>query len=303
MFQLNHWKRFISWERANPLSFEDPVALLSRVSYTYQSALLDLRFFPEIWYDYATFLLEKGGESGSTAEKVISVLRQGINDNPTSLLLNFTLAEYLETRKTSEFKEIQDLFETLLRTLEEKHKSTNGRYAVKRKEMQEYLARTTIIQDIEGEDEGERRERERQVQRDQQLEILARVEKPRYKELGSLCKAISLVWIVFMRLTRRSQSIRSARLVFSKARKSSLITSHVFIASALMEYYVNKDPVVAGKIFEVGLKTFPLGTKDDSDDLSTNIKDDDGGVGYILRYVDFLICLNDDNSMCILWVS
>lgn len=50
---------------------------------------------------------------------------------------------------------------------------------------------------------------------------------------------------------------------------------------ALMEYYVNKDAVVAGKIFEVGLKTFPM---------------DAGAVGYVLQYLEFLMCLNDDSS-------
>jgi cleavage stimulation factor subunit 3 len=71
--------------------------------------------------------------------------------------------------------------------------------------------------------------------------------------------------------------------VFSRARKSNLITNHVFVASALMEYYVNKDPVVAGKIFELGMKTFPL-------------NEDEGSTEYILRYLDFLMCLNDDNN-------
>jgi hypothetical protein len=52
---------------------------------------------------------------------------------------------------------------------------------------------------------------------------------------------------------------------------------------ALMEYYVNKDPTVAGKIFELGMKEFPL----NEDSQSTN---------YVLRYIDFFQCLNDDNS-------
>jgi cleavage stimulation factor subunit 3 len=50
-----------------------------------------------------------------------------------------------------------------------------------------------------------------------------------------------------------------------------------------MEYYVNKDPVVAGKIFEVGLKTFPL-------------TEDPYATQYVLHYLEFLMCLNDDNN-------
>lgn len=246
------------------------------------------------------------------SDQAVSVLRQGIQDNPTSLLLVFTLAEYLETRKTKDFKEISDLFEELLQGLESTHEKRNTYYDSAKTELQEYLVQHTVIADIEGEDEGERRERERSSARDQIVEVYARVEKPRIKELTGLCRAYSLVWIVYMRLTRRSQSIRAARLLFSRARKSSLITSHVFIASALMEYYVNKDPVVAGKIFEVGLKTFPLGgggnasasggaiTKEEEEVVAAaglnQDGEEDGGVGYILTYIDFLICLNDDNS-------
>jgi cleavage stimulation factor subunit 3 len=62
-----------------------------------------------------------------------------------------------------------------------------------------------------------------------------------------------------------------------------LITSHVYTASALIEFYVNKDAVVAGKIFELGIKTF-------------NIGEDEYATTFICRYLDFLICLNDDNS-------
>jgi cleavage stimulation factor subunit 3 len=50
-----------------------------------------------------------------------------------------------------------------------------------------------------------------------------------------------------------------------------------------MEYYVNKDSAVAGKIFEVGLKTFPLA-------------EDPNSTQYVLHYLEFLMCLNDDNN-------
>jgi Suppressor of forked protein (Suf) len=56
-----------------------------------------------------------------------------------------------------------------------------------------------------------------------------------------------------------------------------------------MEYHVNKDPVVAGKIFEVGLKNF-------------NLKEDAEAASYISHYIDFLIGLNDDNSKDLKWL-
>jgi cleavage stimulation factor subunit 3 len=164
-----------------------------------------------------------------------------------------------------------------------------ARFDKKRNQLYAYLKETfsTTFDDL---DEGERRERERELKKEHDREVESRVEKPREKNIEIVKKGYTLTWIVYMRLTRRSQSIKAARLVFSKARKSELITSHVFVASgmcflilALMEFYVNKDPVVAGKIFEVGLKTFPL-------------NEDKQAVGYVIQYLDFLMCLNDDNS-------
>lgn len=47
---------------------------------------------------------------------------------------------------------------------------------------------------------------------------------------------------------------------------------------------MNKDAVVAGKIFEVGMKQFPL----NEDPQATN---------YVSHYLDYLMCLNDDTSI------
>lgn len=114
-------------------------------------------------------------------------------------------------------------------------------------------------------------------------EVYQRIEVPRMKKNEMFKQSVSLVWIVYMRLTRRSQSIKAARIIFGKARKSALVTSHIYVASALMEYYVNKDAVVAGKIFEAGLKQFP-------------INEDPQAADFISHYIEFLKCLNDDNS-------
>ncbi|CAG8571347.1 3910_t:CDS:10 [Acaulospora morrowiae] len=70
----------------------------------------------------------------------------------------------------------------------------------------------------------------------------------------------------------------AARAIFSRARKSNHCTYHVFVASALMEYHCSKDQAVAGKIFELGLKSYA----DNSE--------------FAAQYLDFLIQLNDDNN-------
>ena len=73
-----------------------------------------------------------------------------------------------------------------------------------------------------------------------------------------------------------------ARSVFSRARKSVLCTYHIFVASALMEFYCNKDATVAGKVFEVGMRSLAL--------------NDEDAPPYVMHYLDFLISMNDDNS-------
>lgn len=66
--------------------------------------------------------------------------------------------------------------------------------------------------------------------------------------------------------------------MFGKARKASHPTWHVFEASAMMEYHANKDSGVAIRIFELGFKLF-------SEDVE-----------YVVRYLQFLLSINDDTS-------
>ena len=50
--QVEIWKRWINWEKEDPLVLkdEDPAAYKARVVYTYKQALMALRFWPEMWY-------------------------------------------------------------------------------------------------------------------------------------------------------------------------------------------------------------------------------------------------------------
>lgn len=66
--------------------------------------------------------------------------------------------------------------------------------------------------------------------------------------------------------------------MFGKARKAPNATWHIFEASAMMEYHVNKDSAVAIRIFELGLKVF-------SEE-----------VDYVVKYLTFLLSINDDTS-------
>jgi cleavage stimulation factor subunit 3 len=59
-----------------------------------------------------------------------------------------------------------------------------------------------------------------------------------------------------MRFLRRVEGIRSARVVFKRARDDERISYHVFVATAFMEYFCTKDKTIAYKIFQLGCKRF-----------------------------------------------
>lgn len=98
--------------------------------------------------------------------------------------------------------------------------------------------------------------------------------------LGLSHEHSSLVWIHYMRFARRSVNATEARRLFIRARKWPHCASNVYVAAALMEYRLGRDPNVARKIFEKGLENYSF--------LSDAI--------YIEQYVNFLCDLGDVNN-------
>lgn len=88
----------------------------------------------------------------------------------------------------------------------------------------------------------------------------------------------TLAYIQLMKFVRRTEGVQFARAVFKRARQDPRCKFHVYVASALMEYYCSKDTDIAIRIFDMGLKKYG----DEPD--------------YALAYVDFLSHLNEDNN-------
>ncbi|KHN81350.1 Cleavage stimulation factor subunit 3 [Toxocara canis] len=88
----------------------------------------------------------------------------------------------------------------------------------------------------------------------------------------------TLAYIQLMKFVRRTEGAQFARNVFKRARQDPRCKFHVYVASALMEYYCSKDTDVAIRVFDMGLKKYG----DEPD--------------YALAYVDFLSHLNEDNN-------
>lgn len=87
-----------------------------------------------------------------------------------------------------------------------------------------------------------------------------------------------MAWIMYMRFCRRAEGLKSYRAVFAKARKDKWTTWEVYEAAALMEYHSNKASDVESRIFEKGMELFGV------------------EVEFVLRYLGFLISINDENS-------
>jgi len=75
------------------------------------------------------------------------------------------------------------------------------------------------------------------------------------------------------------RGITEARRIFMKARKEPNCTYHLYLASAMMEFYHNKDPEQARKIFLVGL----------NGDFANE-------TDFIVHYLKFLWNMNDNQN-------
>lgn len=89
---------------------------------------------------------------------------------------------------------------------------------------------------------------------------------------------LTLAYIQYMNYCRRSEGIAAARAVFTRARKCSQVTFHLFLAAAQMEYHFKKDPVVAGRIYELGMSRFPRSAE------------------YVASYLRHLLLINDEQN-------
>ncbi|VDM51270.1 unnamed protein product [Toxocara canis] len=65
--QLEMWRKYIQWEKTNPLGTEEYAHFAKRVIFAYEQALLCLGYYPDIWYEASLFqqqaavaLAEKG---------------------------------------------------------------------------------------------------------------------------------------------------------------------------------------------------------------------------------------------------
>lgn len=292
MNQVQIWKRWLEWEKEDPLALkdEDIKAFNDRVIYVYKQALMALQFWPEMWYDAASFCIMQG-----LITEGDDLLIQGIARNPESCLLAFKRADRLEIApkkdvgdddniKRSEI--VREPYDKVLDALYSLYAKTKEREMeeVTKFEREARLRETSFEGDQNGdEDDEDAEDRKGNAEAALQAQIKA-ITDGFEAQYHLLSHTITAIWIALMRAMRRLQGqggsgkVGGMRKVFADARKRGKLTSEIYTENAKIEHNCYRDPSVQ-RIFERGLKLFPADEK------------------IALEYIKHLIAVNDTTSM------
>jgi len=284
--QVELWRTWIEFEKTDPVALrEDEMPLYrKRILYVLKQATIQLRFYPEIWFQAAQWCFEQAATEAGAEELAAQgdeFLEQGIKANPESVLLALKKADRLEQGldmgDNSEATVVAN-GERLDAVFEDCHKALYAlRVVMGEREkkaiaaIREHFASLPAEEEAEQMQQGEEDEEDedsptiakpktRQEQMQAQIKSLTTISRSRLEELK---KTISYVWVAKMRAFRRVQGQgapgkprKGFRGVFGEARPRGQLSSEVYVASALTEWFCYRD-ASALKIFERGLKLFP----------------------------------------------
>lgn len=290
LHQVELWKRWIQWEQEDPLVLktDELDVYKQRVLYTYKQAVMALRFWPEMWIDAAEWCFANGmDKEGDT------FLDDGIAANPESCLLAFKKADRLESNlsesdggPTEKGAIVRAPYDRLLDSLYDLIKRLKVREERDLAKLEESSAIDDSISAIiskAADDEDEESEASDKAAREEAKANQRKAIQDGYATQTKLLqKTLSFAWIALMRAMRRIQgkgSIKDggSRKILSDARARGKLTSDVYVANALIEHHVYKDPA-GTKIFERGAKLFP---EDEN---------------FILEYLKHLLSIGDTTS-------
>lgn len=291
--QVALWKQWISWELEDPLVLkdEDLAAYKQRILYAYKQAIMAMRFWPEMWIDATEWAFINGMEKEGN-----EFLSQGISANPESCLLAFKQADRLETVLPMEEGEeglasrgaaVRAPYNKLLDALYDMIKKLKTRETAELAKIQESAAIDASIDSVlekveDDEDDNDRQYKEsKAAARANQIKA---VKQGYAMQTHLVSRTLSFTWIALMRAMRRVQgkgkvgaTVGGSRQILNDARIKGKITSDVYVASALIEHNVYKDPA-GTKIFERGAKLFP------EDEI------------FILEYLKHLLSIGDTTN-------
>lgn len=266
--QVELWKKWIAWEKEDPLVLktDEPKTYNQRVLYVYKQALMALRFWPEIWVDAAEWCFQNDIRENDK-ELGTELLLEGIRANRESVLLALKHADHIEVNypgkevDKAEFAQaVRKPYDDVLETLYEMGDKVKEREKLEVSTLRQAAAQDLVQASIERNEDDDDEEDSKPKRSPMEERILA-IQRGYAAETQLLSRTISYVWIALARAMRRiqgkgNQSEGGLRKVFTDARQKGRLTSDVYVAVALLESVVYKDPVGA-KIFERGARLFP----------------------------------------------
>ena len=272
MEQLDIWKRWIQWEKDDPLVLkqEDIAAYRARILFVYKQALMAMRFWPELWCDASDFCFLNDLESEGN-----EFLTQGITANPESCLLAFKRADRIELSTANEEGD-ESAIRRGAAVREPYDKVLDALYdLITKSKLRESQELTRIEAQFDddgnyqpngnaGDDEIEGMDEEEESGKEKRKAIKVDAVKNMYAvQISLLSKTLSHVWIAVIRAMRRIQGkgqvnnpMGGERQAFADARKRGRLTSDVYVAAALIEFHCY-EAETGRKIFERGLRLFP----------------------------------------------
>lgn len=278
--QVEKWRGWVAWEKEDPLVLkdEDIAAYRKRVLYAYRQAVMSMRFYPDMWFDAASWCFEQSTDDFKVEGE--KFLNRGIDACPESVLLSMKKADRIEesleggnseSAQVENAKKVEPTYEAVLSALYALNTKTQQRKQNAIQEIKQHFASLPAEDgeaadaqmdddDSDKEDTGKPRTRAEQ----EEAQIRA-VSNPYTAHLETLKRTISSMWVAKMRCYRRLQGsgtgkegpIKGFRGVFTQARGRGCLTSQVYIASAQLELHSSRDSGVAKRVFERGMKLFP----------------------------------------------
>lgn len=272
--QVDLWKRWIAWEKSDPLELkaDEPQTLNSRILYVYRQALMALRFWPEMWIDAAEWCWENDISASEGNDLGAELLHNGIDANPESVLLALKHADRVEDTypvgegdvakaergnavKAPYLKLLDNLY-VLSKTLKDEEKAIINK--ISQSSSRDPITGNNAYEDDDADGPSDRPARD--TGKEAQVKAIQQGYSARNNVLS---KTISYVWIALARAMRRVQGkgvpntpVGGMRQIFTDARARGKLASDVYVAIALMEWKVYKENAGV-KIFERGARLFP----------------------------------------------
>ncbi|KAL5010433.1 hypothetical protein ScPMuIL_012738 [Solemya velum] len=120
--QVDLWKKYIKWEKNNPLRTEDQALITKRVMFAYEQCILCLGNHPDIWYEAATYLehsskiiTEKGDSNAGRmfADEAAALYERAVTSlMKNNMLLYFAYADFEENRM--KYEKVHSIYKRLL---------------------------------------------------------------------------------------------------------------------------------------------------------------------------------------------